>query len=79
MLRVVVREDFTRSRCDSLIADIRQAVATLGDMDKAAIARQQDFIHANHTASGRSRHNHPRFKKESHSLAGKTGKTHAVC
>ena len=34
LMRVVVREDFSRNRCDSLVADIKQALKTLGEMDK---------------------------------------------
>ena len=33
-MRVVVREDFSRSRCDFLIADIKMAVEALNGMDK---------------------------------------------
>lgn len=55
MLRVVVREDFSRSRCDMLIADIKLCVGYLDEADKETIKRQQDFIHAHITASGRAR------------------------
>jgi glutamate decarboxylase len=79
MLRVVVREDFTRNRCDSLICDIKLSHQVLEDMDKDSIKRQNEFIHQNHTASGKASHNHPKYRKEKHSLQGKTGKTHAVC
>ena len=33
LMRVVVREDFSRSRCDQLISDIKLAVHTLDSMD----------------------------------------------
>lgn len=33
LMRVVVREDFSRSRCDQLVADIKMAVQTLDGMD----------------------------------------------
>lgn len=79
MLRVVVREDFTRPRCDALISDIRQSMCLLDDMDRESIKKQQEFIHKHHTASGKATHNHPKYKKEKHSLQGKTGKTHAIC
>jgi len=62
MLRVVVREDFTKSRCDALIADIRLSMHLLEKMDQDSIKRQQDFIHKHNTASGKSSHNHPRYK-----------------
>lgn len=62
MLRVVVREDFTKNRCDSLIKDIKLCTEVLNDMDRESIKRQQEFIHEHHTASGRSSHNHPKYK-----------------
>ena len=39
LMRVVVREDFSKSRCDSLISDIKQALQTLGEMDKEMMER----------------------------------------
>jgi len=79
MLRVVVREDFSRNRCDMLICDIRQGQALLDQMDKESIKKQEAFIHKHHTASGKATHNHPLYKNETHSIQGKHGKTHAVC
>jgi len=79
MLRVVVREDFTRNRCDGLITDIKSCQALLNEMDRESIKKQQEFIHKYHTASGKASHNHPKYRKEKHSLQGKTGKTHAAC
>ncbi|KAG8163915.1 hypothetical protein KVR01_005833 [Diaporthe batatas] len=75
MLRVVVREDFTRSRCESLIADIKLCMGLLEKMVKAEVERHQKTKH--HLRE--STHNHPKFKNEKHSLQGKHGKTHAVC
>ncbi|KAL1864662.1 hypothetical protein VTK73DRAFT_5700 [Phialemonium thermophilum] len=79
MMRVVVREDFSRNRCDSLISDIKLCQQFLEQMDAESIKKQQEFIHKHHTASGRATHNHPKYRKEKHSLQGKTGKTHGVC
>ncbi|EHA56541.1 glutamate decarboxylase [Pyricularia oryzae 70-15] len=79
MLRVVVREDFTRNRCDALIADVKLSLELLNQMDKKELERHQDVIHKHGTHSGKASHNHPRFRKEKHSLQGKHGKTHAVC
>ncbi|KAH6622754.1 glutamate decarboxylase [Chaetomium tenue] len=79
MLRVVVREDFTKNRCDALIADIKLSQQLLEEMDRESIKKQQDFIHKHHTASGKAPHNHPKYRKEKHSIQGKTGKTHAIC
>ncbi len=71
MLRVVIREDFTRPRADALIADIRQTAAMLDEMDRDSIKRQNEFIHQHHTASGKAKHNHPKYRKEKHSIQGK--------
>ncbi|KAK1961292.1 glutamate decarboxylase [Colletotrichum sublineola] len=79
MLRVVVREDFSKARCDALITDIKLCMGLLEQMDRASVQRQQDFIHKHHLRSSKATHNHPKFRKEKHSLQGKTGKTHAIC
>ncbi|KAI1506734.1 glutamate decarboxylase [Biscogniauxia marginata] len=79
MLRVVVREDFTKNRCDSLICDIKLCQVLLDEMDKESIKKQEEFIRRHHVNSGQAKHNHPRFRKEKHSIQGKHGKTHAVC
>jgi glutamate decarboxylase len=80
MMRVVVREDFSRSRCDSLVTDINQAVNTLKSMDKQRIEEHLNHVKKNsHVAKGTGRHTHHHYKNEKHSLQGKTGKTHAVC
>jgi glutamate decarboxylase len=42
MLRIVVREDFTKSRCDALIADFKQAIQTLDKMDAKAIQERKE-------------------------------------
>ncbi|PQE29469.1 glutamate decarboxylase protein [Rutstroemia sp. NJR-2017a WRK4] len=76
MLRVVVREDFSKSRCDSLLADIKLCCGVLDNMDKETIAKTHENIK---THVGKNKHNHPHYKNEKHSLQGKTGKTHAVC
>ncbi|KAF2845228.1 glutamate decarboxylase [Plenodomus tracheiphilus IPT5] len=83
MLRVVVREDFTRSRCDALLADFKLALQTLDKLDTKKIEE-----HKQHQFAMRRRSTiiSPIFKKaatdifeEDHSLQAKTGKTHAVC
>lgn len=62
MLRVVVREDFTRSRCESLITDVKLCMQLLDKMDKDAVKRQQEFINKHHLHSGKATHNHPKYK-----------------
>ena len=79
LMRVVVREDFSRSRCDSLVADIKMAVETLEKMDAATIEQHTLHMKKTGTHSAKSKHNHKHYANEKHSLQGKTGKTHAVC
>ena len=42
MMRVVVREDFSKSRCDLLVTDIKMALQTLGEMDKKTMESYQE-------------------------------------
>ncbi|KAI1089989.1 glutamate decarboxylase [Rostrohypoxylon terebratum] len=79
MLRVVVREDFTKNRCDALITDIRYCQQLLDQLDKESILKQEEFIRKHAMNSGQAKHNHPRFRKEKHSIQGKHGKTHSIC
>jgi glutamate decarboxylase len=79
MLRVVVREDFSKSRCDQLLCDIKLCMEVLDEMDKETIKKNQAYIHLHATHSGRATHNHPHYRGERHSLQGKSGKTHPVC
>ncbi|KAI5208394.1 glutamate decarboxylase [Aureobasidium subglaciale] len=79
MMRVVVREDFSRSRCDALIADIKLAMETLGKMDEKKVEEHKEHIKQHATATGRSKKTNQHYSGEKHSLQGKTGKTHAVC
>jgi glutamate decarboxylase len=45
LMRVVVREDFTRSRCDALILDFKHALETLNSMDKATLEKHKEWVH----------------------------------
>ena len=74
MMRVVVREDFSRSRCDALVMDIKMAVESLSKMDKKTIDTHLDHVKKTSTHSHKSKHNHGQYKNEKHSLQGKTGK-----
>jgi hypothetical protein len=44
MLRVVVREDFTKSRCDALIADFKLALQTLDALDEKKIQEHKEYV-----------------------------------
>ncbi|KZZ98279.1 glutamate decarboxylase [Moelleriella libera RCEF 2490] len=82
MLRVVVREDFSRSRCDMLLNDIKLCMGVLEESDRESIKRQEEYIKAHMTSSGRhqrTKHKSHHYKNENHSLQAKTGKTHAAC
>ncbi|KAI5860424.1 glutamate decarboxylase [Durotheca rogersii] len=79
MLRVVVREDFSKNRCDALLADIRYSQQLLEQLDRESVRKQEEFIHSHAVNSGQAKHNHPRFRKEKHSIQGKHGKTHSIC
>jgi glutamate decarboxylase len=79
LLRVVVREDFSRTRCDQLICDVKLVMDILDKMDRNEIKMFQEYIKKHVTNSGKATHNHPAYKNEKHSLQGKTGKTHGVC
>jgi len=79
MLRVVVREDFSKSRCDQLLCDIKLCMGILDGMDKDEVHKSTKAINKNATHSGKADHTHKHYKNEKHSLQGKTGKTHAIC
>jgi len=79
MMRVVVREDFSRSRCDALIADIKLAFDTLSKMDEKQLEQHVEHRKTHGARSGKHRKMNQHFTDESHSLQGKHGKTHAVC
>jgi len=78
MLRVVVREDFSKSRCDQLIDDIKLCLNVLDHLDKETIHKVEKSLQGG-THSHKNKHRHEHYKDEKHSLQGKTGKTHAVC
>lgn len=81
MMRVVVREDFSRSRCDALIADIKLAFDELKKVEAAGkLDQHQEHLKSQATKTGRHQKNMNRhFKDQDHNLQGKHGKTHAVC
>lgn len=44
LMRVVVREDFSKSRCDALINDIRFAIGYLDKLDEKKLAEHQEYV-----------------------------------
>lgn len=83
LLRVVVREDFSRSRCETFVRDLKETVHYLEN----APAEVQKHMSKTQAAGDEGSKHHPvnTSKKtavhanEKHSLRGKHGKTHAVC
>ncbi|OQO09732.1 hypothetical protein B0A48_05135 [Cryoendolithus antarcticus] len=80
MMRVVVREDFSRSRCDALISDLKLAVNELMKMDeKKLVGHYVEHMKNAGKRSGKTDKMNEHFGDEEHSLQGKHEKTHAVC
>lgn len=65
MLRVVVREDFSRSKCDMLIADVKLCVGLLKDMNQETLKQQESFIQKYVTTHGKSEHGHKAYNVSS--------------
>ncbi|GME25783.1 Pyridoxal phosphate-dependent decarboxylase [Neofusicoccum parvum] len=80
LMRVVVREDFSRSRCDALIQDFKLALEVLDKMEPKRVEEHKEHVKNHASKIGRRRTmTNTHFKDEEHSLQGKEGKTHAVC
>ena len=79
LMRVVVREDFSKSRCDALVADLQMAIKELSKMDEAKLALHDEHMKTHGSKSGRHKGMNQQFADEKHSLSGKHGKTHGVC
>ncbi|RKF56568.1 Glutamate decarboxylase 4 [Erysiphe neolycopersici] len=79
MLRIVIREGFSKTTCVQLLQDIKLCLKTMDSMDREDVQKIQRYIYKQSIHSGKAKYNHPDYKNEKHSLKGKTGKTHAVC
>lgn len=79
MMRVVVREDFSRSRCDALICDLKFAMAELTKMDESRLKQQREHMQTQKELNALRKNMNGDFSDEKHSLKGKHGKTHGVC
>lgn len=85
MLRIVLREDFSRSRCDLFLRDLKAALDHLDSLTpkevestrSAAKSRAASGPHAKNAKHGKNSAHHKH--KEGHSLQAKHGKTHGVC
>ena len=77
MLRVVVREDFSRSKCDMLISDIKLCLGLLKEMDKETLKQQEEFVQKHVTAHGKRQHGTQAYKVSSASrTCGRAGSDH---
>lgn len=54
MLRVVVREDFSRSRCDMLICDIKLCIGLLEETDRETVKKREEYVRTHLTSAGRA-------------------------
>ncbi|KAJ5379761.1 Glutamate decarboxylase 4 [Penicillium cataractarum] len=79
LMRIVVREDFSMNRCDSLITDVKLALQTLESMDQSMAAKYQAHMRSHRAHPRHKGHTHNAYHDEKHSLQGKSGKSHGVC
>lgn len=80
LMRVVVREDFSRSRCDALIKDFKLVLDELRKIDAKTQQKHQDKMMR--TTMDRWQFkgsNTDHGKDEKHSLQGKHDKSHPIC
>jgi glutamate decarboxylase len=64
MLRVVVREDFTRSRCNALLADFKLALETLNKVSPEHVEQQAKVNASLKTNSAQATHSHDAYTDE---------------
>lgn len=79
MMRVVVREDFSRSRCDALVCDLQMAVNELKKMDASKLQQNKEHRMAHGAVQTWRKKVNNHYKDEDHSLKGKHGKSHGIC
>lgn len=80
LLRVVCREDFSRSRCEDLIRDMRAAIKELDATPSAVLEHHSSAAKSSESPQKRTHQNATHVRhQDKHSLQGKHGKTHAVC
>lgn len=78
MMRVVVREDFSKQRCDSLVIDIKMALETLKEMDRKSMEKYVQHVKS-HSRTGKKGHNAKAYSVDEHSLQGLFDKSHPIC
>jgi len=78
LLRVVVREDFSKARATTFVRDLCDAV-TLLDKAPAVVHEYAQKEHEEKQQTKAKRSGKQTHNDDSHSLQGKHGKTHGVC
>lgn len=78
MLRIVLREDFTRGRCDLFLRDLQASLAHLESLEKKDLERDR-LSHSARVGSKQSKQGQAKGHKDRHSLQGKHGKSHGIC
>ncbi|KAI9730248.1 MAG: hypothetical protein M1834_006012 [Cirrosporium novae-zelandiae] len=82
MMRVVVREDFSRPRCDALVQDVKLGLELLNQMEKdQRLEEHNHYVKQRVTKAWQSKLRNRRnsYADETHSLQGRFGKSHAPC
>jgi glutamate decarboxylase len=80
LMRVVVREDFSRSRCDALIKDFAMVLDNLKKVDNASQKKHQEQTAQKTVNTWKKKQPAAtHFGDEQHSLQGKHDKTHPIC
>lgn len=81
MMRVVVREDFSRGRCDALVKDFKMIMDEMKHVDpktheehRKATAKKQSKVPKSSGQSIEKGHH-----KDDHSLQGQHEKSHPIC
>lgn len=78
LMRIVVREDFSRSRCDALIKDFKLAVDELKKTDVEWQKQHQGRMQSK-TSRVPEQSAVSDKHKDDHSLQGQHGKSHPIC
>lgn len=79
LMRVVVREDFSRGRCDALIKDFKLVLDELRKVDAKTQKKHQDKMVRSTLSRWQFKGGNDHGKDEEHSLQGKHDKTHPIC
>lgn len=78
LMRVVVREDFSRSRCDALIKDFKLVIEELKKTDVEYQKQHQESMKKKMSNVPKANKDHGAVK-DKHSLQAKHGKSHPIC